>query len=209
MCGGPHLVNACTVVLEYIKAGKCKCNQEGKVVLPSGTYILQEIPGNNFQEHIDEWHSRNPNQLAVINLFNAVSTHVMKTDTACQSNHATTYQLSTTDWIATLKVKLFTLKAKKANTAPAARTRAQTQVQKSRITTIEEEDEAEVAMARATKSSIKEVVEEPVTKTTTTATILILQPVVSQEHPFYNAKDAAYIPSANKTTSTTASTLIW
>ena len=54
MCGGPHLVNTCAIVLDYIKAGKCKCNQEGKVVLPSGAYIPWEIPGNNFQEHIDK-----------------------------------------------------------------------------------------------------------------------------------------------------------
>ena len=49
MCSGPHLVNTCAVNLDYIKAGKCKHNQEGKVVLPSGTYIPWEIPGNNFQ----------------------------------------------------------------------------------------------------------------------------------------------------------------
>ena len=110
------------------------------------------------------------------------------------------------DHIATLEVELFTLKAKKANAVPAVQTRVQTQAQKSRITTIKEEDEAEVAVARATKSSIEEVIEEPVTKSTTTAAILIPQPVVTQEHPFCNAKDASYVPSANKTTSTTAST---
>ena len=110
------------------------------------------------------------------------------------------------DHIATLEVELFTLKTKKANTAPAARTRAQTQAQKSKITIIEEEDEAEVAAARATKSSIKEVIKEPVTRTTTTATVLVPQPVITQEHPFHNAKDAAYVPSANKNPSTTAST---
>ena len=97
------------------------------------------------------------------------------------------------------------MKAKKANAVPAARTRVKTQAQKSRITTIEEEDEAEVAAARATKSSIEEVIEEPVTKTTTTATVPVPQPVITQEHPFCNAKDAAYILSANKNPSTTAS----
>ena len=155
-----------------------------KVVLPSGAYILWEIPGNNFQECIDKWHSRNPNQLAVINLFNVVSTHVVEADSACQSNHAATYQLSTTDHIATLEVELFTLKAKKANSTPAARTRAQTQAQKS--------------IARATKSSIKEVIKEPVTRTTTIATVPIPQPVITQEHPFCNTKNAAYVPSTNK-----------
>ena len=169
-----------------------------KVVLPSGAYILWEIPGNNFQECIDKWQSRNPNQLAVINLFNIVSTHVVEADSACQSNHAATYQMSTTDHIATLEVELFTLKAKKANSMPAARTRAQTQAQKSRITAMEEEDEAEVAIARATKSSIKEVIKEPVTRTTITATVPVPQPVITQEHPFCNTKDAAYVPSTNK-----------
>ena len=60
-------------------------------------------------------------------------------------------------------------------------------------------------MARATKFSIKEVIKEPVTKTTTTATVPVLQPVITQEHPFCNAKDAAYVPSTNKNPSTTAS----
>lgn len=54
MCSGPHLILTCEMVEEYIKAGKYKRNAEEKVVLPSGAWILQDIPGNNFLECIDE-----------------------------------------------------------------------------------------------------------------------------------------------------------
>jgi hypothetical protein len=42
MCGGPHYGRECSMVDEYIKAGKCKRNFEGKVVLLSGA-LSEEI----------------------------------------------------------------------------------------------------------------------------------------------------------------------
>jgi hypothetical protein len=45
MCGGPHYGRECSMVDEYIKAGKYKRNFEGKVVLPSGAFVGRDIPG--------------------------------------------------------------------------------------------------------------------------------------------------------------------
>jgi hypothetical protein len=64
MCRGPHYRRECTTVDEYIKAEKCKRNFEGKVVLPSGTFVRRDIPGWFLIQRIDEWHRRHLNQLA-------------------------------------------------------------------------------------------------------------------------------------------------
>lgn len=74
-CGGGHYIRECHVVDEYIKAGKCRCNQEGKVVLPSGIYMSQEIPGTLLAERVDEWHKQFPNQLAVGTLLHNKLAH--------------------------------------------------------------------------------------------------------------------------------------
>jgi hypothetical protein len=65
-CGSPeHFIHNCMEVLEYIKDGKCKCNTEGKVILPSGTYVPCNISGQWLHDRIDEWHHRNLNQLVM------------------------------------------------------------------------------------------------------------------------------------------------
>ena len=50
MCSGLHTISFCKVVDKYIKAGKCKRNAEGEVVLLSGAWIPQDTRGNNFLE---------------------------------------------------------------------------------------------------------------------------------------------------------------
>ena len=45
-CGSPeHFIRNCMEVLEYIKDGKCKRNNEGKVILPGGAYVPRDISG--------------------------------------------------------------------------------------------------------------------------------------------------------------------
>ncbi|KAF9538176.1 hypothetical protein CPC08DRAFT_651529, partial [Agrocybe pediades] len=63
-CGGDHYIRDCGQVDDYIRAGKCKRNIEGKVVLPSGSFVPRSIAGTLLRERIEEWHCRNPNQLA-------------------------------------------------------------------------------------------------------------------------------------------------
>ena len=57
-CGSTdHFIRDCDVVVEYPKAGKCKCSSaSGKVVLPSGAEVLCGIPGMWLHDRIDEWH---------------------------------------------------------------------------------------------------------------------------------------------------------
>ena len=55
-CGGKHYTCNCKVVNEYVQAGKCRCNINGKVVLLTGTYVPREIPGTLLMEQVDEWH---------------------------------------------------------------------------------------------------------------------------------------------------------
>ena len=64
-CGGTgHFIRECEVVTEYNQTGKCKRNHEGKVVLPSGVMVLCDVPGNWLCDRVDEWHWRNPGQMA-------------------------------------------------------------------------------------------------------------------------------------------------
>ena len=55
-CGGAHFVRECGKVEEYIMAGKCKRNTEGKVVLPLGIFVTSDIPPGLLKDRIDEWH---------------------------------------------------------------------------------------------------------------------------------------------------------
>ena len=51
-CSGAHFVRECGKVGEYITAGKCKRNAEGKVVLPSGIFITSDIAPGLLKDHI-------------------------------------------------------------------------------------------------------------------------------------------------------------
>ena len=98
-CGGAHYIRDCAEVMEYVKAGKCKKNVEGKVVLPTGAFVPREIPGTLLRERVDEWHRRNPNQLAVASLINTIQSRIIaKVSPSPQvSIAAPVYQLSTKD----------------------------------------------------------------------------------------------------------------
>ncbi|ETW82684.1 hypothetical protein HETIRDRAFT_450470 [Heterobasidion irregulare TC 32-1] len=64
-CGSPkHFMHACPEVTKYIQISKCKQNIKGKVVLSSGAFVPREITGSNLKDRVDEWHCRNPGQLA-------------------------------------------------------------------------------------------------------------------------------------------------
>src|SRR5277367_6559427 len=65
-CGEPHLIRNCPHVEEDIKAGKCKKNHEGKVVLPNGYFVSRAVPGKSMRDRIYEWLHRNPNPTATL-----------------------------------------------------------------------------------------------------------------------------------------------
>ena len=73
-CDEPgHFGRECLIVIEYINAGKCRCDQQGKIVLSTGAWVPRDLPGKCFKERIDEWHRRNPGQLMYNVLSQAVT----------------------------------------------------------------------------------------------------------------------------------------
>jgi hypothetical protein len=69
-CGGPnHFMRECAIATEYIQTGKCKRNIEGKITLPSGTFIPRDVLGPYFKDCLDEWHRRNPGQVGVAQMM--------------------------------------------------------------------------------------------------------------------------------------------
>ena len=218
MCSGPHLISTCPVVQEYIQAGKCRRNHEGKVILSTGAWIPRDIPGNNIKERVDAWHERNPGQLAAATLLNTISTqvpgiypHPNLVQTAKLPAHSPTpsafnpssYQLSSDDRIAALEAEIFNLKARKVVANVPIRTRAQ----RARIETIDEEDDTPadvldtrkkeiIDKARAAQKARETASAAPIPESsTTTQFIPTQQPTSIPEHPFRNAKDASYIPT--------------
>ena len=110
-CGKAHYIHDCEPVNEYACAGKCKCNNEGKVVLPTGAFIPCNIPGTLLQQRFNEWHRCNPNQLAVP-LSMMMHTIINPPSPTSSYRHThTTYQILVTDHIASLEAELFALKA--------------------------------------------------------------------------------------------------
>ena len=74
-CRGAHFIRECKIVDEYILAGKCRRNFEGKVIPSPGAFCPRDIPGTLLQEQIDEWHHRNSNQLVVASLVHTINTN--------------------------------------------------------------------------------------------------------------------------------------
>ena len=77
-CDEPgHFGRECLIAIEYINAGKCRCDQQGKIVLSTGAWVPQDLLGKCFKERINEWHRRNPGQLAAGQLmYNVLSQSV-------------------------------------------------------------------------------------------------------------------------------------
>jgi hypothetical protein len=201
-CGGAHFIRECLKVEEMIREGKCKRNAEGKVVLPSGAYVPRDIPPGLLSERIEEWHRRNPNQLAAATLLHTIGHHTSSITPSPISIPKQAFQLSTNDRIATIEAELFNLRARKQKFTPLVRTRAQ----KAREPTIDETDEEDAAAVRAARQPrIEEVVDEEETQPAVekdppviSEPIIVPQPIIAPEHPYQNAKDAAYAPPVNR-----------
>lgn len=205
-CGGEHFIRECLKVEEMIRAGMCKRNTEGKVVLPSGAFVPRDIPGNLLSERIEEWHRRNPNQIVAASLlhtFDQRSSVVTNGPQSVFTKHS--FQLSTSDRIATIEAELFNLRARNPKFVPIPRTRAQ----RARAPNVEIEEDDDAAVRAARQPRIEEVPEEEeeqsvqpkapvVTQETITEASTIAPPVIEPEHPYRNAKDAAYTPPIDR-----------
>jgi hypothetical protein len=187
MCGGLHYGRECSMVNEYIKARKCKRNFEGKVVLPSGAFVKRDISGWFLIQRIDEWHRQHLNQLSATTMIHTISWHILNphtmTSKAPSSTTSSGYHLTPAEQIASLQAQIYNLCNR-----PITSTGPQTRAQKAREPTVDIEDEDETPITwNKYRSRVEEVVEETLAHTQE-----------ALEHPFKKAKDAVYIPPAEK-----------
>jgi hypothetical protein len=119
-CDEPgHFARECLIALEYINAGKCRRDQMGKIILSTGAWIPRDLPGKCFKDRIDEWHRRNPGQIATGQLmYNVLSQAVAEEPTpviATRQTHpdlfgAQIQPLSADQRIASLERELYQLR---------------------------------------------------------------------------------------------------
>lgn len=196
MCGGQHYISACGTVDEYTKAGKCKRNVEGKVVLPSGAFVPKDITGEFLKDRIDEYHRRFPNQLGVVTLVHTIAnSQNPPTATPQDSYIRQAYQLTTDDRIANLEAELFSLKSKKPAVSSIVRTRAQ----RARIEEVDDVDQ-NPRQATPVPSTSRALIVPPPTTTIEPEPTARIEEVVEQapEHPYRAAKDAVYAPPIDR-----------
>jgi hypothetical protein len=55
-----HFISRCPDAEEYIRCGRCRRTSEGKIALPTGSFLSRDVPGRFMKFRIDEWHRRNP-----------------------------------------------------------------------------------------------------------------------------------------------------
>ncbi|KAJ7358289.1 hypothetical protein DFH08DRAFT_622811, partial [Mycena albidolilacea] len=66
-CSDPaHFLARCPLASADIRTGICKRNAEGKVVLPSGSFVPHRIAGPNLRTRISSWHSENSARYAPV-----------------------------------------------------------------------------------------------------------------------------------------------
>jgi hypothetical protein len=69
-CGKPgHFMHDCEVVNKYARLGKCKCNHENWVVLPSGATVPRSVAGVWLCDRINKYHRLNPNQQGAVQML--------------------------------------------------------------------------------------------------------------------------------------------
>ncbi|KAF7797723.1 hypothetical protein EIP86_008923 [Pleurotus ostreatoroseus] len=63
-----HTVSLCPTAEEDIKQGLLRRNPEGKLITPSGSWIPRSLPGEFIRDRLLSWHTANPNNVAKGNL---------------------------------------------------------------------------------------------------------------------------------------------
>ncbi|KAF7328559.1 hypothetical protein MVEN_02543600 [Mycena venus] len=176
-----HFINQCQRVLEDIRAGKCRRNTEGRVVLPSGAFVPRTIQGKDLRARIEEWHRQNPGQLATAQLLVEVAVDHLSSNPAYYSTPAQrTFTLSAEDRIQMLEMEI-----------NAIRTRSQA---KRALEANNHDEEPERTIpppntraATPPKAPAAADVPPPAKATVTPAP-------KAPQHPFSGARDAAYAP---------------
>jgi len=227
-CGEDHFIRECNKVLEDTKSGLCKRNTEGRVTLPSGAFVPREIPGKYLKERVEEWHRRNPGQLAASQMLynvlsNGISRNAPRTMETAPIMIATrqthpdimplsptpVVQLSADDRIASLERELFQLRGRRVE--PQVRTRAQREADKVKLS----RERSTSPVERAPDVEIDEEPTKPAKKKVTQPEVVI--PVQRSDkaarsepewpasaepeppvHPYAEARDATYAVPHNR-----------
>src|SRR6202790_1845530 len=207
-CGSfEHFIQTCGTAIEYIRAGKCKRNIEGKIVLPSEEYLPCDLPGRTFKEKLDEWHRLNPGQLANGQMMYHVLSNGITSVTppkrfelATRATHPdlfkpSTNQLSSQERIASLERELFQLKGRRID--PRIRTRSERQNEEDENTPPKVRFEPVVEIeVRKKKGKEREVIEEDMPEAATAKSSKATKKASTDSeppiHPFAEVKDATY-----------------
>ncbi|PPQ85526.1 hypothetical protein CVT24_010452 [Panaeolus cyanescens] len=101
-----HLIRNCALVIEYIRDGKAKRNNIGKVVLPSGRYVASSIPGVCLKEKFDEFHRLHPIPPPIPSFYHSTS------PTIHPSSPSHSFYLSTQSRIEAIEAELAALRSR-------------------------------------------------------------------------------------------------
>ncbi|PPQ79708.1 hypothetical protein CVT24_010239, partial [Panaeolus cyanescens] len=205
-CGRDHFIRNCDLVNNYIQAGKCKRNQEGKVVLPSGAFVPSSIPGNLLKERIDEYHRLNPNQLAATHLM---AMHTIVLDDRPEPAPASLFQLSADDRIASLEAELFALRSRReASNSSSTGVRTRSQAKKNAAEQPQPSPPSPTPPASSTSSTTPQNVSVAPGHSSSSSSNPAPEPLHSQtpaasangpEHPFRSVPDPYQRPFASST----------
>ena len=193
-CGKPHLIQDCDLVTEYIQAGRCRRNIEGKVILPTGTFIPRDTPGHYLRDQINEWHNRNPNQLATATLGHTVDTKTVNRMPTQVQNSQPTFQLSTTDRIAVIEAELLSLRARKVSSTPEIYNRAQEESSTRKVEAVAPERNPSFRKVTEETQVIPSSQQPHCNPQQQQMFILKSQPISSPENSYQNANFAGYAP---------------
>ncbi|KAJ6477193.1 hypothetical protein C8R47DRAFT_1289804 [Mycena vitilis] len=168
-----HFINQCQLVLDDIKAGRCKRNAEGRVVLPTGSFVPKAITGINLRARIEEWHKQNPGQLAAAQLL--VETAVEHLTNSSPSSVPRTFTLSYEERMQYLQHEMNALRTR----SMAARAMAG-----------DEEPERSIPPPASAPA--------PASSPASTPAAAPSSAPSGPQHPFANARDAAYAPPTQR-----------
>ena len=197
MCGGNHTIPNCPTVEDFIKAGKCRRNHENKVVLPNGSFVPRHIIGRTLAERIDEWHRQNPSQQSAVTMVHTIEDRFVQGSRNLPvpyRQYNTAYTLSGDERIATMEAEIYNIR--KSREVGMVKTRAQ-QKAVPRLEEVDDEDDQPSQPAASTSNS-QPIIQGPSVPTRNpTVSIPNIQPTIP-EHPYRNARDAAYAPPVNR-----------
>jgi hypothetical protein len=203
-CGDPaHFISRCPIVEEYRLAGKIRKNAEGKVVLPSGSFVPGNIPGQWLKDRVDEWYRQLPASSmatpAAPTLFYSLNTQPARNPAPA----VPTLQVAVTDKsydkeIGELQQQIMALHAKKKKMifdGVEINTKARGGPRKEQATASTSSSADQATPTPLGPAAAPEIEPAPA-KTAETQEPVVAVPAPG--HPFTDARDANYLPPKDR-----------